>query len=497
MTDTVDMSVFAGIIASGYRRPGTAAAMRHRNPAARFLAALPLWALAAMSVVMTVTVFSVANGFGMDAQAAAAVAFVCVPVAAAVLTAPRILGTVALVSVFVVAVYGAIQFAGGTAAMWLGGFAWVWLLSSTVTVANRYARVEPLAVGVVTSVTLGAMFLAASMVSMSLRLSLAAATVCLVFLAVSIVWPSGVYAVASTHARLHRGHDAAAGAGFARRASRGRLSQRDAEHEVAGLLDSLPGDFHVFHSLNVRKGLPSLPHLVVGPTGVFAIDVAPVSAGLTVGENGIPDATGLQVNVVAARTHALREAVAGALGYSTAEVAAVTVLCSGTDSGEQRSLLSVREVGSNGPGHLLTMLSASALLPDVDNPLHLLSVPEVRVTAARAARAFRPTRLHHHREEAVPPVQVGGMSRDGAVAWLPVSAPGFAPGSGFAGGEHVSLLTPTGPVPGFRVVSAPHLVDGLLVVNVCFTDRYDDVASGRSDEVYQYPVAALQVSSTH
>ena len=102
------------------------------------------------------------------------------------------------------------------------------------------------------------------------------------------------------------------------------------EERVAGLLETLPGTWHVFHDF--EAGGHHVDHVVVGPTGVYAVETknwrghVTVEKGEILLDGELPDRSPLAQSVAQAR--AVRSALRGA----GCDLEVVAVLCMASDT---------------------------------------------------------------------------------------------------------------------------------------------------------------------
>jgi Nuclease-related domain len=112
---------------------------------------------------------------------------------------------------------------------------------------------------------------------------------------------------------------------------RNRLSYRAGflgEHEVAVELERLPDEFTVFHNVNTPLG--NFDHVVIGPTGFFAIETKNWSGHIAAAESGELKRNGIQasrayVGQLLARVMRLREQIVALSGQTEIRIRGIMV----------------------------------------------------------------------------------------------------------------------------------------------------------------------------
>jgi hypothetical protein len=121
------------------------------------------------------------------------------------------------------------------------------------------------------------------------------------------------------------------------------------EEHVAGLLATLPADYHVFHDF--AAGGYHVDHVVVGPTGIFSVETKSWRGSVTVEDDDIlvngrlPDRAPL---VQATREAAAVQAALRRAGWTTGDVKPVVCFASDTFADGQRTIGTVMVLNAAG-----------------------------------------------------------------------------------------------------------------------------------------------------
>lgn len=266
-------------------------------------------------------------------------------------------------------------------------------------------------------------------------------------------------------------------------------SRSEAEERSAAILEQLSQDWHVFHDMDFTKPHLRLPHVLIGPGGVFVM-----ASVLPEGDLEEDPVTGLQLpgvplGVVADTLISARVSLAKVLKVRPDAVSMVVVVAGERLSGP-RSMAVFGPTDGSVPRAQIRLIPSSSLISELDNGIATMSPVTVKVLAHRANMRLRPASTPTPRRVSAAQASSTVRSID-ADGWI--SLPDEPAAVGLRDGDLVDIVTSGGLLRDLRVVGAPYRDQfDRLVIGLCVDEEWHSAAAqSRKPLTYPYPVSAV------
>lgn len=486
--------------AKTFGRPGTSSTAAYRTQRARFQSLS--WKTRLMLLGAGIVAGSIsAAAANMDPFLGASVAAGLILALTAVFVAPQSIYIVAVLTLFIPVSWGAgalleSQALNGQLGDPAGAAANLFVAALFATwISVRFSRGKPwvtLALSLASTMTL-AMGLVYIFPSLGLTAAYISMIAVLALRCGGWAWLSGVVGLAVDEIRgATRTPKAIATDNLDDRATKSALLLRaKAEQSTATVLESLDSDHSVFHDVRVRKAHMPLPHLVIGPAGVFVL--ASISTRGSISENardGV-NISGVNLGEVAASLIQHQLLVAKMLKMRDRDIASVIVVHADRDGavaeGTRRTLAIFDAYSGELPTAQVVLVSADMLSVEI-NPGIATWGTISRKNAVRRARMFAlPASGSNSDVQVHETVRISSVDLDGRttapepmipqVSWLEV-------------GSQVVMETEDGVLTDLRVAGDAYRdVEGTLVVPLSIEEEWiEGEASGHRPKSFPIPL---------
>lgn len=269
------------------------------------------------------------------------------------------------------------------------------------------------------------------------------------------------------------------------------LLRAKAEQGTATVLSDLDSDHAVFHDVRVRKASSSLPHLVVGPAGVFVLASISTRGKITETARDGVNVSGVNLGEVAASLLQHQMLVAKMLKMRTKDIAAVIVVHAENGGvvaeGTRRTLAIFDAYSGELPTAQVVLVSPDMLLMEI-NPGIATWGAISRKNAVRRARMFAlPAISAVDASQIQETVRIASVDLDGRtvapepmipqVPWLEI-------------GSQVVMETSEGTLTDLRVAGDAYRdSEGTLVVPLCVEEEWvQGEQTGRRPQSFAIPL---------
>lgn len=245
------------------------------------------------------------------------------------------------------------------------------------------------------------------------------------------------------------------------------LDRSVAEMETARILSALPKGYYSFHDVRGRKFTTSVPHLVIGPSGVMLLasvsSPGPLrettSAGLTL--------AGVNLEAVVARLMENRTQTAKAIGCRVNDISLGVVVHDAVMGVNRRVVAVFDPKDLSAPAGQLLLVSADALTSEINCGIDFWSPLKVSQVARRARLRLAPAHLPAL-EEPTEELRLEGVDEQGRYTHIP-DVPSW-----ITHGASVTIPSEDGtPLSNLRVVGRPYLdKSGRAVVDIVIAEAF-------------------------
>lgn len=273
------------------------------------------------------------------------------------------------------------------------------------------------------------------------------------------------------------------------------LRREDAEKRTARLLADLPAGSTVFHDVTIKRSPVALPHLVIGPTGVFllasVVTAGPISETARDGVQ-IP---GIPLGSLTASLLQQRRLVARTLRVKDTDLEVFIVVHpegpeADVDPATRRTLAVFDQSSGSLPTASVIVVGADTVASALNSGIAIWPDLTVRGLVRRArlkltqALAPMPIVIQHPDK-----VSVAAVDEDGRI----MTALSSDPVDHLDVGARIDIMTTRGLLKDLRVAGPVYAdQDGIRVVPVCVAEEWVTAAKfGRKPTAYPYPVTAI------
>jgi len=469
--------------AKTFGRPGTSSTAAYRTQRARFQSLSWRTRITLLVAAIVAGIISAAAA-NMDLLLGAAIAAGLLLALSAVFVAPQSLYIVAVLGMYAPIAVGAgmlleSQALNGFVGDPAGAAANLFVAALFATWASvRFSRGKPW-------VTLALALLSTFTVAMALvyvfpPLGLTAAYISMAsVLALRCggwAWISGVFGLAIDEIRgaAPKPKDSATDTLDDRATKSAMLLRAKAEQRTASVLESMDSSHSVFHDVRLRKAATSLPHLVIGPAGVFVVASISTRGPITENARDGVNVGGVNLGEVAASLIQHQLLVAKMLKMRSKDIAAVIVVHPDKEGavaeGTRRTLAIFDAYSGELPTAQVVLVSADMLDVEINPGLATWGAIS-RKNAVRRARMFAlPAISALNNNEVQETVRISSVDIDGyttapepmipQVSWLEI-------------GSQVVMETSEGILTDLRVAGDAYRdVDGTIVVPLCAEEEW-------------------------
>lgn len=277
------------------------------------------------------------------------------------------------------------------------------------------------------------------------------------------------------------------------------LKREDAEKRTATALDKLPASTTVFHDVTVKRSPVALPHLVIGPTGVFLLASVATKGPITETARDGVRIPGIPLGSLTASLLQQRRLVAKTLRLKETDLEVLIVVHPDSEKADvdptTRRTLAVFDQSSGAlPAASITIVGADTVLACVNSGIEIWPDITVRGLVRRGrlkltqALAPMPIFIDHPDK-----VTVAAVDQDGNV----LTARTSDPIDYLEVGSRIDIMTTRGLLKDLRVAGPVYTdSDGIKVVPVCVAEEWATAAKfGRRPVVHPYPVLAIMKSA--
>jgi hypothetical protein len=277
-----------------------------------------------------------------------------------------------------------------------------------------------------------------------------------------------------------------------------------AERATAAALAALPKTFTVLHGRRSQDGSTVLPHVVVGPTGVFLLASAATRRPVQASERDGIRLGDLDLGSMVAGLLKQRSRVAYLLQVAPEDVSVGVVvhgamLADGQDLDWVRGAAFTYSGVAADPYPQVTILSPAAALQEIDHGLTSLPGSRLKVAAARAKLKLHRAGSAERAEVTGVPVLLGVVSADGqAKAPVRVGSPTDLP-AWMKVGAQVDVVVDGDTVErSWRLCSEPFWgSDHNMLVEVCSALEWDEaLILGRAPVTQVHPLLMVRPTAT-